>query len=220
MCYFRRSVEPQPASSLQIRVYERLAAAAWVYLLYFGGYGLVNRRLRIADCTDLTLSLDRYIPFLSEFVAPFYLAYLIVLVPALVIRDRRLLGHAVVAFTALVLLSCLLFVLFPTYVPRPTIAGSSLSDALVGAIYAADRPSCAFPSLHVSSVALSALVLRRESRRYGRLLWPCVGLVALSTLFIKQHVVLDVLGGLGVAAGVEWATFRYFWRTAPERLLA
>lgn len=207
-------------SSLQIRGYERLAAAVWVYLLYFGGYGLVNRRLRIADCTDLTLALDRYIPFLSEFVAPFYLAYLVVLVPALVIRDRQLLRHAVVAFTALVLLSCLIFVVFPTYVPRPTITGSSLSDALVGAIYAADKPSCAFPSLHVSSVTLSARVLQRESRRYGGLLWPCVALVALSTLFIKQHVLLDVLGGLAVAAGVEWATFRYVSRTSSERLLA
>lgn len=209
-----------PVSSLQVRTHERLAAAAWVYLVYFGGYGLVNRRLRLEDCLDLTQAPDRYIPFVSEFVAPFYLAYLIVLVPALVIQDRRQLRHAVVAFTTLVILSCLTFVAFPTYVPRPTLKVSSLSDTLVAAIYAADKPSCAFPSLHVSSVALSALVLRRGSRWYGGLLWPCVGLVAASTLFIKQHVLLDVLGGLAVAVGVEWATSRYLWRNARERLIA
>lgn len=204
-------------STQPLRLYERLAASAWVYVLYFGGYGLINRRLRVEDCLDLTLTLDQHIPFVPEFVAPFYLAYLIVLVPALVIRKRQLLRHAIVAFTALVVVSCLTFVAFPTYVPRPTLTASSLSDALVAAIYAADKPSCAFPSLHVSSVALSALVLRRESRGYSALLWPCVTLVALSTLFIKQHVVLDVLGGLFVAAGVEWATFRYLSRTARER---
>ncbi|MBX3171335.1 MAG: phosphatase PAP2 family protein [Candidatus Eremiobacteraeota bacterium] len=61
-----------------------------------------------------------------------------------------------------------------------------------------------FPSLHVTLATSAALVL---SRRRGRVDWPMVlwaAAIALSTLFVHQHHVADVLGGLVLAlAGVH-----------------
>lgn len=61
-----------------------------------------------------------------------------------------------------------------------------------------------FPSLHVTLATSAALVL---SRRRGRIDWPMVGwaaAIAVSTLFVHQHHLADVLGGLLLAlAGVH-----------------
>jgi membrane-associated phospholipid phosphatase len=201
------------ASPRPLHWYERLGSAALVYALYFGGYGLVNRGLALDHCTDLTLPFDRFVPFVPAWVVPFYLAYLLVLLPALLVTTRHLMRHALIAFSLLVLGSCLIFVAFPTYVPRPALVPSGLSERLVASIYEHDRPCCAFPSLHVSASALSALVLGRQTPSYGWLLWPCVAAVAVSTLCIRQHVMLDAFGGLALAYGIEWVA----WRCRAQR---
>lgn len=61
-----------------------------------------------------------------------------------------------------------------------------------------------FPSLHVTLATSAALVL---SRQRGRIHWPMVvwaAAIAVSTLFVHQHHLADVLGGLLLAlAGVH-----------------
>jgi membrane-associated phospholipid phosphatase len=196
---------------------ERVVAAIFVYLLCLGGYGLVNRHVAIAACMDLSLSLDARIPFISAFVYPFYLTYVLVLIPALMVSKRALLRYAVVVFSILVVVSCLIFLMFPTYVPRPAFQSITLSDHLVAIIYKNDRPSCAFPSLHVSSAMLTALVMRRDQGRYGWFLWPSVIAVSASTVFIKQHVVIDVVGGILLAMAIEWVMYRLVTQQTPRQ---
>jgi pimeloyl-ACP methyl ester carboxylesterase len=148
------------------------------------------------------------IPFVPEFVYPFYLAYVLILLPAVLIRERELLIRSAIAFAVLILVSCSLFVILPVHVPRPMNVPDSVAGMLVERIYRADRPVCAFPSLHVSTSLLAAVILMREYRLVGLLSLAFFFLTSVSTLFIKQHVFLDALGGVIMALAADWLVLR------------
>ena len=79
-------------------------------------------------------------------------------------------------------------------------------------LYSSDPPYNCFPSLHVAHSFVSALTLFRLHRRLGITAMIAAAFVALSTLFTKQHYVLDA------AAGVLLALVAYviFLRTYPR----
>jgi membrane-associated phospholipid phosphatase len=85
-------------------------------------------------------------------------------------------------------------------------------------LYTADPVYNCFPSLHVAHSFVSALACYRVHRKLGVAGAVCATLVAVSTLFAKQHYLLDVLAGVGLA-GVAYVLFlRNFPRDrVPER---
>lgn len=190
-----------------IRWRERALSAGGVYVVFVAGYGLANRYVPAAAGADLATALDRATPLVPEMVVPFYFAYLLVLAPALLVSARPLLWRATAAFGLLVAVSTALFFLFPVTVARPSPAEipPGWAGKLLAAIYRHDRPVCGFPSLHVSASLLAALVVLRERRRVGAALLVLAALTAAATLFIKQHVLWDVAGGVGLALAINVA---------------
>jgi membrane-associated phospholipid phosphatase len=93
-----------------------------------------------------------------------------------------------------------IFWLFPTTTPVSGVVWSEYPALQF--LKAADAGGNAFPSLHVAFAAYTAVVIARELRelhaptwiRGGNWLW-CAAIVY-STLATRQHVVIDVLGGL------------------------
>ena len=184
-------------------IWERIRFSLVVYLLFFGLYIIANRLIAVEACMDFTTAVDHLVPFSPPMVYPFYLAYLLILTPAAVVTTKRLLYHATLGFSVLVITSCILFFLVPVHVPRPTFIPQTLSEQMVAKIYATDRPVCGFPSLHVSTAILAALVLWRQRKLYGLLFMVPALLTSASTLFVKQHVVFDVAGGVLLASTVD-----------------
>jgi membrane-associated phospholipid phosphatase len=87
-----------------------------------------------------------------------------------------------------------------------------------------DAPGNAFPSLHVATSAFSAAWLDAQFKamnlsrrwRWGNAIW-CVAII-LSTLSTRQHVLLDVLGGVVLGIMTAWATLALLAR-CRSRLL-
>ncbi len=94
------------------------------------------------------------------------------------------------------------FVLFPTYVNRPELTGQGLDWDLLRFIYGNDTIYNALPSMHISTTMWITLHLVRQYPRKGWLFWGIFGIVALSTLFTRQHYLLDVAAG----ALLAWAS--------------
>ena len=69
-----------------------------------------------------------------------------------------------------------------------------------------DPPYNCFPSLHVAHSFVSALTCLRLHRRLGGVALVAASLVGLSTLFTKQHYVVDVVAG----AALAYAAYRLF----------
>lgn len=113
--------------------------------------------------------------------------------------------------TSLVLASLLaeaIFLLVPAEYPRPPIpADGSMTASLLQLLRTIDPPTNTFPSLHVGFTVTAALACWRDDPRRGRWMglvacFPCV-----SILTVKQHFVVDLLGGLVIALVAHAAAF-------------
>lgn len=100
------------------------------------------------------------------------------------------------------------FYIFPTTVPRPTIISNDIFSRLVLIIYQNDNPYNCFPSVHVVNAMIVAIYVNREEK-FNKIIKIISSLVAilivLSTMFIKQHVFVDVVSGIIVAYAVYMA---------------
>lgn len=63
----------------------------------------------------------------------------------------------------------------------------------------AEQPTGAFPSSHVGISLIILLLSFKSAPKFFKLAWPFVFLLILSTVYIKAHYVVDVIGGLLIA---------------------
>jgi len=192
------------SSADAITLKERLGLVLVVYGLFLIAYLSANRFIHMSEAFDFSTSFDRTTRFIPEFVYPIWVLYGMLVLPAFIIKDRKLLVAMAYAFVVLILSSVILFILIPVQVPRPDLVAKSLSEKLVAAMYTTDRPVCGFPSLHVSTSLLAAMIMHRQSRWLGAIFYLLFVLTAVGILFAKQHVLMDILGGVAIAGWVYY----------------
>lgn len=154
------------------------------------------------------LALDRLIPLSPTWALVYGALYLfLILLPVFVVQQAELIRRTVWAYLSVWLLSYACFLLFPTFAPRPDkVLGNGFGVWGLRFLYDADPPYNCFPSLHVAHSFVSALACYRVHRALGLVAILCASLVALSTLFTKQHYVADVIAGILLAL-VAYAVF-------------
>ena len=156
-------------------------------------------------------ALDDQIPFCEWFVIPYLLWYLYISIPLIVAFFKASKTDFILMSLLLfsgIAVSMALFALWPTMVDfRPTgFDRDNILIDLVRMIYAADRPTNVCPSLHCyEALAMHIGMVRSGFFKNSRsVLRPVsvlmLGLICLSTMFIKQHSVVDVAAGLVLAA--------------------
>ncbi len=170
--------------------------AVWVGLYYLTGWVGEMR----GEVFQPALEVDARFPFVPQAMYVYLLAYFAVLGLFLIRRSAAFLNRAYLAFIAMNLLAYALFALFPSQGPERGFPGAE-SDAMLQFLYSLDARWNAFPSLHVANPWLVALLAVRE-RRFDKVsvfLIVVAVCISLSTLLIRQHYLLDVLGGFALA---------------------
>lgn len=88
---------------------------------------------------------------------------------------------------------------------RPIVMGNDPFSFMIRLIYAHDTPTDVCPSMHViNAIAINSAL--QHSKKFSEKKYRCVissvftVMVCLSTLFIKQHSILDVIWGVATAA--------------------
>jgi len=155
------------------------------------------------------ISLD-VIPVWSLWVVPYMMVWPIWIVAyawAAFKMQGRLFRVAVVSATFTIGVGMTIFMLWPTYVIRPTLLGNDFFTNALRYVYAHDGTYDAAPSGHVY---MTTLLMLFYSLWYPRQKWLWAGIlviVCLSTLFTGQHYILDVVTGLMLGVVGYYAGF-------------
>jgi membrane-associated phospholipid phosphatase len=145
-------------------------------------------------------------------VSPFWvIAYLSLwvfwILPLLLIKQDALLRKVILAFITAWIVSYVVFLSYPTIAPRPTdLACRDFFSWCLQLVYMCDPAYNCFPSLHVAQCYVSALACFRVNKSAGIAACLWASLVAISTIFTKQHYIADVVAGaiLGLLAYFLW----------------
>lgn len=148
--------------------------------------------------------LDNYIPFLKIFVVPYMLwFYYIIAVPVYLGFKSKDDFLKLCSFMAIGQTICLIiYFLFPNGQSlRPAIVDNDIFSHLIRTIYEKDTSTNVAPSIHVLfAVAIHIGLMQYEPFKKKKLLtvisFVVMVLVVLSTVFIKQHAIMDVVYSL------------------------
>jgi membrane-associated phospholipid phosphatase len=113
---------------------------------------------------------------------------------------------------------------FQTTVPRPEVVGNDPISKLMQYIYNRDKPFNCFPSIHCfSSYMVMRLIWKSPARNWVNiiLISGMSLLIIASTLFVKQHVIMDVVGAIALVEIYYFIFFKlltkYRHKMASER---
>lgn len=152
--------------------------------------------------TLLVSSIDDKIPFLAGFIYPYISWYLMLFfVPIIIHKYSKadFCNYITTTIITIIIAFCI-FIIFPTTVNRPNIVGINFTSNITYLIFKMDEPVlCCLPSMHcvlcflfiIYTIKLKGL---KSPFKVIITLWS--SLVILSTLFIKQHVIYDILGAI------------------------
>ena len=170
---------------------------------------------------------DDKIPFVPAFVVAYVLWYPYLFGTGLYAMARDAAAfRRYMAYTIGTLSTCLFIcTIFPNGQNlRPDLTGRyDIFSRLIALLYAADTNTNSLPSMHVvGSVGamLGVFDLTRKKWLRAASVVLCV-LICASTVFIKQHSILDTLAGFAVAAVFALPVYgRYFAKRKKEERLA
>jgi membrane-associated phospholipid phosphatase len=149
------------------------------------------------------LPLDHRIPQQPGWVLVYGSLYLfLILLPLFVVREDDAIRRTLFAYLAVWITAYVCFFFYPTVAPRSDdrVVGDGFAAWSLRFLYASDPPYNCFPSLHVAHSFVSAFASYRVHRGLGIAAAGGAFLVGISTLFTRQHYVLDVVSGIGLAA--------------------
>ena len=193
------------------------ALPALIYMIiYFVWFAYVERKTT-APYHIIHMKVDDYIPFCEWFIIPYYLWFLYVAIAVIYcffknkpeyFRACAFLGIGMTVFLIVSTLWPNGQHLRPYIMPR-----DNTLTQLVTMLYRADTPTNIWPSIHVyNSIGAHLALMRNQELGKNKLLHAgslllCVSII-LSTVFLKQHSVFDVITAFIMAAGMYVAVYQ------------
>ncbi len=197
------------------------------FLLYLVWFFLLEQR-GTENMYLITNPLDQYIPFCEYFIIPYYLWFVYLYGGALYfyVKDRKGEFVKMIITMEIGLTICLLiYTFFPNWQNlRPEVyPNDNVFTKVVQMLQGFDTPTDVCPSIHVYGTIVLYIAIAR--RNWGKRKWiKPVALVfaisvCLSTVFLKQHSVTDVLWALALNAVMYMAVYvaPELWRRRAEK---
>jgi membrane-associated phospholipid phosphatase len=185
---------------------------------YFACFAFLEHWNRL-HYTVIHVALDDKIPFIEEFIIPYYawFFYMVVAMVLFYLYDRdtyhRIAAMLCIGMSVFLVVSAVwpnIQYLRPTVMPR-----DNVFTRMIQGLYASDTPTNLCPSIHVyNSIAITIGVLKSSAdlfhKKGVRIFCTVLGTsIILSTMFIKQHSVFDVLCAFLMASLVYILCYRY-----------
>lgn len=197
-------------------------------LLFWPAYAVVFPIIELlipnnADFHIIQHPIDSMIPFCEWFAIPYVFWYLClawaVVYTALydVPLFKKFMWFIIIGY-------CISFVIYLVYpngqMLRPNLeelGRENILTWLMSLLYSADTHTNVCPSMHVIG-ALAIMFTAWHSKHYSRWFWRILHivvalLVCLSTMYVKQHSIIDVWAGLAVSAVLYILIFHIKWES-------
>jgi len=178
------------------------------YMALLGVFSLVTYfavQQLVSHQYEFLTSFDEAIPFIPWTVWIYHsIIPVIVATMFLLVQSRRLFFTTFWACATATIIINLFYIMFPSFYPRPEFAVTGVSEYLVEFSYIIDNSSNTFPSGHVAFAWImywGSTFSKKTRQTLGLnrlyLLWALA--LSLSTLTLKMHYIIDILGGFTVA---------------------
>jgi len=142
------------------------------------------------------IKFDDSIPFIPIFIVP-YIGYFFYIIATIVyLWNTKYINDFFVTYIISYILAGLFWFFIPNGVKRPKIYNKDIFSRLTALIYKYDDDGNGFPSAHIFATLICSYFLFLVFPQYSIFIWFINFLICISTIFVKQHYVLDFFGGL------------------------
>lgn len=139
---------------------------------------------------------DDYIPLIPVFIIPYIGYFFLVIFSVYALWSTPYISQFLVSYIVSYILAGIFWYFVPNGVARPKIIKNDIFSLLIKTIYKYDDDTNGFPSAHVFSTLLCSYFLYLVFPGYLSAIWGLALLIILSTVFVKQHYLIDILGGI------------------------
>lgn len=150
---------------------------------------------------SLVTDIDQGIPLVKIFIVPYVSWYIFIFLTLsyLCFKDKDTYYKTLLAYNISLSICYLVYYTYQTTVPRPELVGNDIFTKFLSYIYSADQPYNCFPSIHslTSYLMIKAINTSSIKNKLNHIVISGTSvLIITSTLFVKQHVVLDALSAI------------------------
>lgn len=200
---------------------------AWIFLygfIYMPWFMYLERRTNVRHFL-IHSPIDNYIPFVEYFIVPYLLWFAFIAITVLYFFFTDKWGFY--RLTAFLIAGMTLFLIICTVFPnglhlRPTtFARDNIFVDIVKYVYATDTPTNVLPSIHVfNSIGVCIAIAHSDALKKHRKIqytsYVLAALIILSTVFLKQHSVTDVIAAFALACIIYPFVYATQERKAPK----
>jgi membrane-associated phospholipid phosphatase len=192
---------------IQTNILARVGVCLLTLIFFQVGYKWGYRSHDGAGVIEGITGLDTALPLVREFIVFYMLGYFFVFAPCFIVRERQAYRAAMIAFCLCMTVAFLFFRYLPIEMHKTYATGDDWFSKLAFFQQSKDTPYNNFPSLHVGLNVYAYALIAWQWQRISAAWLVVPVLIIISTLLVKQHLLIDVLGGIALAAG-GFALFR------------
>ncbi|MDO4743072.1 MAG: phosphatase PAP2 family protein [bacterium] len=170
--------------------------------IYFLAFGLIEKNIQ-SDYWVSYCIIDDYIPFVKEFVVAYVSWYPLLLGVAVwtFLKDKQAFKRYAWSIIIGLSLSVIICIILPNGQDlRPEIITTDIFSKSINYLYLIDTNTNVFPSMHVVATIAALFAVFDTKTIKGVVTKSALVilgiLICLSTVFIKQHSILDIFSGL------------------------
>lgn len=187
-----------------------------IYLvLYMSAFTYLETR-HVKSFLIVRMKLDSYIPFFEYFIIPYVMWFFFIAATVVVFAFLDKKDYYKLCVTLGVGMTVFLIVSYfiPNMQPlRPTtFARDNIFVDMVKFLYSTDTCTNVFPSIHVYNSLCASFAINKNSKlrqKKGLIIGTDIlcGAIILSTMFLKQHSLFDVLTGTVMGVVMYWLVY-------------
>jgi len=198
---------PEPARQ-EPRAWTSWALAGLaMFGLWAGSYFVVGKVTDPSRVRFLPAILEAHIPLRPSFTLLYITLYPIFGLPFFVVRERPMFQRLVAGYLLMFVACSIAFLAIPIAFDRPPLPPPphDFGTWVLSIVRGTDPAWNCMPSEHCTAAMIAALATWEACRKAGAFALLGALLIGVSTLFTKQHYVVDVLAGYGLAFAIHWA---------------